>query len=185
MTGKKRAQSVTLRMWTAVGAMVGLSLSIKSTIQLSRLVMINSESMGREDASGSDVKVSEHPDLEVSKRCEVGDLLIVSVGRGALTSGASGVVFSAFSFRLNANFGFVPVEVWLVCSFSKACSHDLSCWSDGCIINGLAKGIEGDWYHIILSLIVSGEERTRVHELLSQEGQLGRELGHMRAGRGG
>ena len=127
MTGKKRAQSVTSRMWTAVGALVGLSLSIKSTIQLSRLVMINSESMGREEASGSDVKVSEHPDLEVSKRCEVGDLLIVSAEIGDSTSGVSGAGFLDPPFRLNANFGLVPAEVWFVCSFSKACSHDFSC----------------------------------------------------------
>jgi len=110
MTGKRRTQLVTSRMWTAVGAMAGLSDSIKSTIQLSRLAMISSESMGIEEVSGSDVKVSKHPDLEVSERCEAGDLLIISAGMGALTSGASGMGFSGLSFRLNANFGLIPAE---------------------------------------------------------------------------
>jgi len=111
MTGKRRTQLVTLRMWMAVGAIVALSLSIKSTIQLSRLAMINSESMGTEEASRSDAKVSKHPDLEDSEKCEVGDLLNVSAGTGVLTSGVSDVGFSDFSFRLNANFGLMPVEV--------------------------------------------------------------------------
>lgn len=118
-------------MWAAVGAMVVLSLSIKSTTQLLRLVMINSESMGIEEAPGSDVKVSKHPDLEASERCEVGNLLIASAGIGVVTSGASGVGALSFSFRLNANFGLVPAEDWFVCSFSKACSHDFSCFNAG------------------------------------------------------
>ena len=126
MTGKRRMQSATFAMWTAAGAVV-LSLSNMSTIQRSRLEMINSESMGIEGTSGSDAKVSKHPDLEVSERCEVGDLLIVSAEIGGSTSGASGAGFLDPPFRLNANFGLVPAEVWFVCSFSKACSHDFSC----------------------------------------------------------
>jgi len=141
MTGKRRTQLITLRMWMAVGAMIALSPSIKSTIQLSRSAMINSESMVIEETSGSDAKVSRHPDLEVNERCEVGDL-IVSAGIGALTSGASGVGFSDLSFRLNTNLGLVPVEVWLVCSFSRACSHDFSCLSVTHIINDHVKVIE-------------------------------------------
>ena len=126
MTGKSRTQLATFAMWTAAGVIV-LSLSNKSTTQLSRLVMISSESMGIEGASGSDAKVSKHPDLEVSERCEVGDLLIVSAEIGDSTSGVSGAGFLDPPFRLNANFGLVPAEVWFVCSFSKACSHDFSC----------------------------------------------------------
>ena len=72
--------------------------------------MVNSESMGIE-VSGSDAKVSKHPDLEVNEGCEAGDLLIISGGVGVLTSGASGVGFSDLSFRLNANFGLTPAEV--------------------------------------------------------------------------
>jgi len=124
--GKSRTQLATFAMWTAAGA-VGLSVSNKSTIQVSRLAMINSESMGMEGASGSDAKVSKHPDLEASERCGAGDLLIVSAEIGGSTSGAPGVGFLDPSFRLNANFGLVPAEVWFVCSFSKACSHDFSC----------------------------------------------------------
>ena len=131
MTGKRRTQLVRLPMWTAVGARAVLSLSIKSTMQLLRLVMINSESMGIEEAPGSDVKVSKHPDLEVSERCEAGNLLIVSAGMDALTSGGSDVGALDFSFRLNANFGLVPVEDWFVWSFPKACSHDFSCLTPG------------------------------------------------------
>lgn len=62
MTGKRRTQLDTLLMWTAVGATAVLLLSIKSTIQLSRLAIINSESMGIGEP-GSDVEVSKHPDL--------------------------------------------------------------------------------------------------------------------------
>jgi len=91
--------------------MVAPLLSIKSTIQLSRLAMINSESMGIEEISGSDVNVSRHPDLWVNESCEVGDPLIVSAGMDVLTSGASGAGFSGLSFLLNANFGLAPVEV--------------------------------------------------------------------------
>jgi len=126
MTGKSRTQFATFWMWTAAGAIV-LSLCNKSTTQLSRLAMINSESMGIEGVFGSDAKVSKQPDLEANERCEVGDLLIVSVEIGGLTCGGSGVGFLDSPFRLNANFGFVPVEVWFACSFSKACSHDFSC----------------------------------------------------------
>ena len=89
--------------------------------------MISSESMGMEGVSGSDAKVSKHADLEANERCEVGDLLIVSVEIGGLTCGTSDVGFLDSPFRLNANFGLVPAEVWFVCSFSKACSHDFSC----------------------------------------------------------
>lgn len=106
--------------------------------------MTNSESMGIEEASGSDVKVSKHPDLEVNERCEVDDLLIVCARMGCLASDASGVGFSDLSLRLNANFGLVPVEVWLVCSFSRACSHDFSCFSARQIVNDHVKGIEQD-----------------------------------------
>ena len=95
----------------ADGLMVALSLSIKSTMQLSRLAMINSESMGTEEASENDAEVSKHLDSEVNERYEVGDLLVASAGIGALTSGASGVAFPDF-FRLNANFGLAPAEVW-------------------------------------------------------------------------
>jgi hypothetical protein len=91
--------------------MAGVSLSIRSTIQLSRLAMINSESMGIEQVSGSDAKVSKHPDLEVKERCELGDLLIISAGIGVLASGGSGMDLSDLSFRLNANFGLMPAEV--------------------------------------------------------------------------
>ena len=104
-----------------------LSFPSKSTIQLSRLAMTKSESMGIGEASGNDVKVSKHSDLEVKERCGVDDLLIVSGEIGSLTSGASGTAFLGSPFRLNANFGLVPVEVWFVCSFSKACSHDRNC----------------------------------------------------------
>ena len=72
----------------------------------------------------------------------MGDVLIVSAGIGVLTSGASGVGVLDFSFRLNANFGLIPVEVWFVCSFSKACSHDFSCLNARHIINDHAKGIK-------------------------------------------
>lgn len=91
--------------------MTGLSLCTKSTIQLSRLAMISSESMGIEETSGSDAKVSKHPDFEVNERCGAGDPLIISAGIGASTSGASGADLSDLSFRLNANFGLIPAEV--------------------------------------------------------------------------
>ena len=110
VTGKSRTQLATFAMWTAAGAIV-LLLSNKSTTQLSRLAMISSESMGIEGASGSDAKVSKHPDLEVNERCEVGDLLIVSAEIGGSTSGASGAGFLDPPFRLNTNFGLVPAEV--------------------------------------------------------------------------
>lgn len=185
MTGKRRTQLVTSRMWTAVGAMAVLSLSAKSTIQLSRLAMIKSESVGIEETPGSDTKVSKHPDLEVKERYEVGDLSIVSAGIGTLSSGTWCVGFSDLSFRLKANFGLVPVEAWFVCSFSKACSHDLSCLNAGYIINDHVKGIERDWYHFVLSLVIRGEERACVHELFSQESQPGRKLRYVRGCRGG
>ena len=115
------------RMWTAVGFMVALPLSIKSTIQLSRLVMINSESMGIEEEPGSDMRVSKDPDLEVKERCELSDAFVVTAGMSVSTSGKPNGGFSGLSLRLKVNFGFVPVEVWLVCSFSKVRSHDFSC----------------------------------------------------------
>jgi len=133
--------------------------------------MINSESMGTEEASRSDANVSKHPDLEDNERCGVGDLLIVSAGTGVLTSSEAG--FSDFSFRLNANFCLVPVEVWFVCSFSNACSHDFSCLNPRHIINDHVKGIELDWYHFVLPLVVSRKERACVHKLFSQKGQPG------------
>jgi hypothetical protein len=114
--------------------------SIKSTIQSSRPVMINSESMGMEEASGNDARVSKHPDLEANMRFELDDLLIVSAGICASTSGRSDRRFSGLSLRLNANFGFVPVEVWFICSFSKVCSHDFNCLNAGHIINDQHQG---------------------------------------------
>jgi len=166
ITGKSRTQLATFPMWTAAGT-TALSFSNKSTTQLSRLAMINSESMGIEEVSGSDANVSRHPDLEVNERWGVSDLLIVSAEMGGLTSGASGVGFLGSPFRLNANFGLVPAEVWFVCSFSKACSHDLSCLNT----RHHQRSRQGQWarlvpYRIILSLVVRGKERARVHELL-------------------
>lgn len=78
--------------------------------------------MGVEEASGSDVRVSKHPDFEANEKCEVGDLLIVSTGICGWTSGMSDEGFSGLSLRLNANFGFIRVEAWF-----KVCSHDFSC----------------------------------------------------------
>ena len=72
--------------------------------------MISSESKGIEEVSGSDAKVSKHPDLEVNERCEAGDLLVISAGISVLTSGVSGAGFSDLSLRLNANFGLIPAE---------------------------------------------------------------------------
>lgn len=103
--------------------------------------MINSESMGVEEASGNDVRVSKHPDLEANKRCELDDLLIVSVSIGASISGTSGGGFSDLALRLNANFGLAPVEVWFICSFSRACSHAFSCLNPPYCINYRVKGI--------------------------------------------
>ena len=142
MIGRRRTQLATSRMWTAVRAMAVLSLSAKSTIQLSRLAMIKSESIGVDETPGSDAKVSKHPDLEVKERYEVGDLSIVSAGIGALSSGTWCVGFSDLSFRLKANFCLVPVEAWFVCSFSKACSHDFSCLNVRYIVNDHVKGPE-------------------------------------------
>src|ERR1700753_2608843 len=105
VAGRRRTQFVMSRTWTAVGIMVALLPSIKSTIQWSRLVMINSESMGIEEASRSDVRVSKHPDLEVNERCEVGDLLVVSAGTDASTCGGSDGGFSDLSLRLNEKLG--------------------------------------------------------------------------------
>ena len=153
--------------------MASLLLSIKSTIQLSISVMISSESMVVEEGSRNDVRVSKHADLEANKRCEVGDLLIVSTRIGGSTSGMLDGDFSGLSLRLNANFGFVPVEPWFVCSFSKALSHDFSCFNPGHGINDHVKGIERDRYRFVLSLVVRGKERACIHELFSQKGQLG------------
>ena len=129
--------------------------------------MIKSESMGLGGASGSDAKVSKHPDLEVNEGCEAGNLLIVSAGMGTSSSGASGGGFSGLSFRLNANFGLAPAEDWFVCSFSRACSHDFSCCNAKRVINDHVNGIERDLYRFVLSLVVRGEERASVHKLFS------------------
>lgn len=72
--------------------------------------MISSESMETEEASESDRGVSKHPDLEVKKKWEGDDLLIVSEGIGASASGVSDRGLSGLSLRLNENFGFVPEE---------------------------------------------------------------------------
>lgn len=132
--------------------------------------MIKSESIGLGEVSGNDAKVSKHPDLEANGGCGAGNLLIVSAGTGPLSSGVSGAGFSGLSFRLNANLGLAPAEDWTVCSFSRPCSHDLSCYNAKCVINHHVNGIERDPYRFVLSLVVRGEEGASVHELLSQGG---------------
>ena len=132
--------------------------------------MIKSESIGLEEVSGNDAKVSKHPDWEVNEGCEAGNLLIVSAGTGTFSSGASGVGFSGLSFRLNANFGLAPAEDWTVCSFSRPCSHDFSCCNAKCVISHDVNGIEWDSHRFVLSLVVRGEEGASVHELLPQDG---------------
>lgn len=119
---------------------VTVLLSTKSTIQLSRSVMINSESMGIEEASRSDVRVSKHLDLDVNERWGVANSLVVPVGGGGPTAGVIDGGSSDLSLRLNVNFGFVPVDVWFICSFSKARSHDLSCLNTGRNVNDHVRG---------------------------------------------
>lgn len=132
--------------------------------------MISSESMEAEEASESNERVSKHPDLEAK---EAGGLLIISATIGVSASGVSDGGFSNLSLRLNVNFGFVPVEFWFICSFSKVRSHEFSCLNSRHSIKDHVKDIERDRYHFVLSLVVRRKERTCIHKLFPQKGQLG------------